>query len=97
MKNSEEIKKLLREYMPELEEKFKVKQLWIFGSYSRGEQKKSSDLDLLVEFSETPGLFKFIDLEDFLTDKLGIKTELVTKDALKPRIKDKILNEAQYT
>ncbi len=80
--------------MPELREKFGVKQLWIFGSYSRGEQKKTSDLDLLVEFSEIPGLFKFIDLEDFLTDKLGIKVDLVMREALKPEIKENVITEA---
>lgn len=68
----------------------------IFGSYVRGEQKRKSDLDLLVEFSDPPSLFKFVELEDFLSQKLGIKVDLVMKDALKPRIKDSILNEAVY-
>ena len=68
----------------------------IFGSYVRGEQKKKSDLDILVEFSEPIGLFKFVELEDFLSQELNLKVDLVMKDALKPRIKDSILKEAIY-
>ena len=84
----------LRENKPVLEEKYGVKNLEVFGSYIRGEQKQSSDLDVLVEFSKTIDLFKYIELEDYLSEKLGVKVDLVMKDALKPRIKDRILNEA---
>ncbi len=84
----------LRENMPVLREKYKVKYLGVFGSYVRGEQKKSSDLDILVEFSKTIDLFKYIELENYLSEKLGVKVDLVMKDTLKPRIKDRILNEA---
>lgn len=92
----EEIEAALRRLKPSVSEKYRVKQLGIFGSYLRGEQHKNSDLDLLVEFSEPVGLFDFIRLEDFLSEELGIKVDLVVKDALKKRIKDKILNEALY-
>ena len=84
----------LRENKPVLEEKYGVNNLEVFGSYIRGEQKKSSDLDVLVEFSKTIDLFKYIELEDYLSEKLGVKVDLVMKDTLKPRIKDRILNEA---
>ena len=84
----------LRENKPVLEEKYGVNNLEVFGSYIRGEQKKSSDLDVLVEFSKTIDLFKYIELENYLSEKLGVKVDLVMKDALKPRIKDRILNEA---
>jgi predicted nucleotidyltransferase len=73
-----------------------VQTIGIFGSYVRGEQKKKSDLDILVEFSEPIGLFKFVELEDFLSQELNLKVDLVMKDALKPRIKDSILKEAIY-
>lgn len=73
-----------------------MKSIGFFGSYVRGEQKRSSDLDVLVEFSEPIGLFKFIELEDFLTEKLGVKVDLVMRDSLKPRIKESILKEAVY-
>lgn len=95
-KNIEEIEKTLRECKPLLEKGFKVKEIGIFGSYLRREQKERSDLDILVEFSEPIGLFNFIELEDFLMKKLGVKVDLVMKDALKPRIKDKVIKEALY-
>ena len=83
----------LREDMPVLREKYKVKALGVFGSYVRGEQKKSSDLDILVEFQEPVGLFKFMELEEFLEKNTGVKIDLVSKKALKPRIGKHILEE----
>ena len=68
----------------------------IFGSYVRGEQKKKSDLDVLVDFVEPISLFRFVELEDFLSQRLGVKVDLVMKDSLKARIKDSILDEAIY-
>lgn len=94
MKKIDEIILKLRKYMPILEKKYYVKNLEIFGSYIRGEQKRKSDLDILVEFHETIDLFKYIELENYLSEKLGVKVDLVMKDTLKPRIKDRILNEA---
>lgn len=81
---------------PVLKDQFKVKSIGIFGSYLKGEQKRKSDLDVLVEFSETVGLFKFIRLEDFLGKKLGVKVDLVMKDGLKPLIKEQVLKEVVY-
>lgn len=83
----------LRENKHFLEEKYKVKTLGVFGSYVRGEQKKSSDLDILVEFQEPVGLFEFMELEEFLGKKTGVKIDLVSKKALKPRIGKHILEE----
>lgn len=65
----------------------------IFGSYVRGEQDSESDLDILVEFDEAPGLFEYIRLEDYLSEILGIKVDLVMKSALKPAIGKRILEE----
>ncbi len=84
----------LRENKPVLKEKYGVKNLEVFGSYVLGEQKKGSDLDVLVDFYKTIDLFKYIELENYLGETLGVKVDLVMKDALKPRIKDRILNEA---
>jgi predicted nucleotidyltransferase len=79
-----------------LNKRYGVKELGIFGSYLHGEQKTRSDLDILVEFKEPIGLFEFIRLENELTTLTGIKVDLVVKDALKPRIKDKVIKEALY-
>lgn len=91
-----EIKIKLEKLKPILKEKFQVENIGIFGSFVRGEQNKKSDLDILVEFSETIGLFKFIELENFLSKELGTKVDLVMKDVLKPQIKDIILREVVY-
>ncbi len=61
----------------------------------RGEEKATSDLDLLVTFDEVPTLFQFVALEDFLSDELGVKVDLVMKDSLKSTIGKYILKEAQ--
>lgn len=84
----------LKELLPELEKRFNVSSLAVFGSYVRGEQTKTSDLDILVEFSETPGLLEFVELENYLSDTLGIKVDLVLRKALKPTIGKIILSEA---
>ena len=96
MKNKNEILNVLKKELPSLKEKFKVKSIGIFGSYVRGEQTKTSDIDMLVEFDAPVGFFKFIELEDYLSKKLGVKVDLVTPDALKPLIKSHIIEEAVY-
>ncbi len=90
----EEIKRRINGQKSFLEEKFKVKSISVFGSYLREEQNEESDIDILVEFYEPIDLFKFVELEYFLSDILRKKVDLVMKDTLKPRIKDRILEEA---
>jgi predicted nucleotidyltransferase len=89
----EEIEQILKQSMPEITERYKVKSLGIFGSYVRREAKKSSDLDILVEFHQAPSLLEFIRMEDELSEKLGIKVDLVMKKALKTHIGRRILAE----
>jgi len=83
----------LKQHLPILAERYKVKYLGVFGSYIRNEQKRTSDLDLLVEFYETPSLFQYIRFERYLSELLGVKVDLVMKDALKPAIGKHILKE----
>ena len=92
----EEIKEKIDEHESFLKDRFKVKSIGIFGSYLRGEQNDKSDIDILVEFSDIIDLFEFIRLENFLSEILGKKVDLVMKDTLKPRIKKRILEEAVY-
>lgn len=87
------IKNRLRSYKPFLQEQYKIKEIGVFGSFVRGEQKKKSDLDILVDFYEPISLLNFIRLENHLSKYLGIKVDLVMKDALKPRIGSHILKE----
>jgi len=87
------IKEKLRQEIPLLVERYRVQSMGVFGSYVRHDQRPESDVDVLVTFDTPPGLLKFIELEDYLTDLLGIKVDLVMKDALKPAIGKFILNE----
>ena len=96
MKTVEQIKNTLAAHREELRERFKVAEIGIFGSYVRKEQKRKSDVDILVDFYETIDLFTFVELENYLSEILGVKVDLVMKDALKPRLKERILSEAVY-
>ncbi len=66
----------LRKTKPVVEKKYGVKNLEVFGSYTRGEQKKGSDLDILVEFYQTIDMFKYIELENFLSKNSVLKLTL---------------------
>ena len=83
----------LRELLPVLSDRYNVQELGVFGSYVRYEEHDDSDLDILVTFSETPSLLKFIELENYLSDVFGVKVDLVMKDSLKPEIGKQILEE----
>src|SRR2546423_15535799 len=83
----------LRQQLPSLAERYRVTSLGVFGSYVRQQQRPGSDIDLLVTFDDPPGLLKFIELENYLTDLLGIKVDLVMEDALRPMIGEQILSE----
>lgn len=97
MKALEKIKMLLAEHKKELQERFKVKEIGIFGSYVRGEQRKRSDVDILVKFKEKCETFdNYMDLKFFLEDLLETKVDLVLKDAIKERIKENILKATVY-
>ena len=93
LKDSGYFIKILRQHLPELREKYSVSYIGIFGSYIRGEETKDSDLDILVEFDKIPGLLKYIKLEYYLSDLLGVKVDLVTRTGLKQNVRKHILNE----
>ena len=96
MKNFEEIKKILNKNKTQFQKSFKVKEIGIFGSYLKSEQTKKSDLDILVEFEGPIDFFDYLELEEYLTNLLGIKVDLVMKKALKPNIGRNILKEVIY-
>jgi predicted nucleotidyltransferase len=96
MKTIDEIEKIIKKNKIELNEKYGLISIGIFGSYGRGEQNKDSDLDLLVEVRRPMGFVKFIRLENHLSQLLGVKVDMVTKKALKPNIGKRILQEVQY-
>ncbi len=85
MSSLDEIKEKLRKEKALYAQKYGVSRMGIFGSYSRGEQLKSSDIDIMVEFDRPIGL-KFVDLADDLEGLLNAKVDLVSKGAIKPRL-----------
>ena len=91
----DEILRLLREHQAELS-RFGVRSLAVFGSVARDEARPESDVDILVEFGEPVGLFEVVRLQTHLQELLGRQVDLVTRDALRPTMRDQILNEAVY-
>jgi predicted nucleotidyltransferase len=73
---------------------FGVKSLALFGSVARDEARPDSDVDILVEFDQPVGLFGFVRLKDYLEQVLGGAVDLVTPDALRPQLRDRVLEEA---
>lgn len=96
MKNIAKIKESLTKHKQELQKKFHLKTIGVFGSYVRNEAKQRSDLDILVEFAQPVGLFEFMDLEEYLSKLLKVKVDLVSKKALKPYIERYILEEVVH-
>jgi hypothetical protein len=84
----------LRRMKPELQRHYPIRSLGVFGSYVRGEQTETSDLDLIVDIGGGLGLMGLAGLQQDLSDRLGVHVDLVTKDALKPDIGARILSEA---
>lgn len=91
-----EIIEIIKKHKESLKEEYGVKEIGIFGSYIRGEQKEVSDVDILVELEKPLGFVKFLKLEKRISDLLGVRVDLVTKKALKPFIGQQILQEVQY-
>jgi len=94
----EEVIYKLKELKPFLQEKYKVSEIGIFGSFVRGEHREESDLDIIVEFLPDAkiSLIDFIELENLLSDIFLRKVDLVEKSALKRRIGKQILSETIY-
>lgn len=91
-----EIKEKISKNKRLLAEKYGVKTIGIFGSAVKNSRAKDSDIDILVEFSRIPDMFEYIKLEEFLSSLLCSRVDLVTKNALKPLIKEAILKETAY-
>ena len=98
MKTIDEIKGILEEHKEEVSRKYKVREIGIFGSFVRGEQKKRSDIDILVEFDQRniPGLLTFIEMERYLEKLLRKKVDLVRKGGIRPELRKIILKEVVY-
>lgn len=96
LKNLEEIKTILESHREEIQRIYGLKEMGIFGSVVREEQKETSDIDILIEPAKPMGLFEFVSLKNYLSDMLGVNVDLVMKRALKTRIGERILKEVVY-
>ena len=92
----EDIQRLLRLKKAYMEQQYHVKEIGVFGSYDQHQQTKRSDVDILVDFHKTISAFSYVRLKFELTDLLGCKVDLVAKQALKPHIGQRILDEVVY-
>ena len=92
----QEIIKIIRNKKPEMESRYGVQRLGLFGSYIKGRQRKKSDIDILVSFNRDIDLFDFLDLRTYLESQLQAKVDLVMETALKPAIGKRILSEVEY-
>ena len=88
-------KKILSRHKKTLSQ-FGVQALAIFGSVARDEGSTKSDIDILIDFDSKKGMFVFVDLKIYLENLLKCDVDLVTKNALHPYLKDRILREAKY-
>lgn len=95
MKTRKEILSLLAKGKPELEARFKVHSIALFGSYARGEQQTDSDVDILVDVDPSIGL-EFVSLAERIEELLGLPVELVSRRAIKPRMLKFIEQELIY-
>jgi hypothetical protein len=93
MNGLNEIKAKLLAHKSELSRRYKVKEIGIFGSYAREVQREGSDIDILVAFEKIPGLLKFLELENHLSDLLGVEVDLVRKEAIREELKEAILGD----
>ena len=93
----EEIKTRLAEQRAQIRKTFHVKEMGIFGSFVRNKQNRRSDVDILVEFEKGhKDFFNYMRLKYHLEASLGRKIDLVMKEAVKPRLKERVFNEVVY-
>jgi len=93
MKTLKNIRDVLVKYKDTVRKEFKAEIVGVFGSYSRNEQKKTSDIDILVRFLDGATFFDLVGLGEFVEDKLKVKADIVSERAIRPELKEKILKE----
>ena len=95
-RNLDDILSVLKKQKLMLRDKYKIKEIGVFGSYVRGEQRLESDIDILIEKDEPIGLLKLANLQNFLSQLIGVKVDLVIKKSLRPHVVKNVLNEVKY-
>lgn len=87
--------KLLSDHKKDLS-RLGVRALALFGSVARNKATEKSDVDILIDFDSKKGLFAFMDIKSYLEEILECEVDLVTKNALHPALKKRILQEAKH-
>jgi len=95
-KSKEKILSTLKSLKEELNKKFRVKSIGLFGSYVNNKQNESSDIDFLVEFEEDADLFHLVGLSRYLEEVFKSKVDVISKPSLKEDLKQRILQEVVY-
>ncbi|MEW6380670.1 MAG: nucleotidyltransferase family protein [bacterium] len=88
--------RILKGLEDQIRQKYKAEIIGVFGSYARGEQKESSDIDILVRFLEGASLLDFVGIADFLEEKLKVRVDIVPADTVREEIKEQVFKEAVY-
>jgi uncharacterized protein len=93
MKTFEQVRTLLKTSKKDLNQRYKVKRLGVFGSYARGQQRRGSDIDVLVEFKKGASLLDLSGVSIYLKEKLGEEIDVVSKNGLRKELRSRILSE----
>ncbi len=93
MKTLEEIVETIKDLKEEIEKRYKAEIIGVFGSFARGEQKETSDVDILVDFHKDATLIDFTGLSIFLEEKLGIRVDIVPKSSIRKELRERINQE----
>ena len=96
MKNLEEIKEILGQVKSLVKEKYYLSELGIFGDYVKGEVQENSEVNILIDYTEPPSLLDLVDLEYYVSDLLKLKADVISKNGLKGRRRERILSEVIY-
>jgi predicted nucleotidyltransferase len=96
MKNLQEIKAILVQVKSLVKEKYQISELGIFGDYVRGEVKENSQVNILIDYTEPPSLLDLVDMEYYLSDLLKVKADVISKNGLKGKRRERILSEVIY-
>ena len=87
---------ILRQHRGTLRERFKIGEVGVFGSVVRGDTHSGSDVDILVEFTEPVSLLGLVSIENYLSDILGIKADVVPREDIRIELKDRIEREVVF-
>lgn len=94
MKTFADIRTLLHDHQDNLRARYGITHLSVFGSVVRGEARDDSDVDILATFDRPVGLIKLISAENYLSDLLGLKVDLIPSDEVRAELRERIFNEA---